>query len=229
MNIYGMEKLSLVDFDSYTTCTLFTAGCNFACPFCHNSSLVQGKDLNKIDTTYIFDYLKKRKHLLDAVCITGGEPTLNKDLPEFIASVKELGYIVKLDTNGANPTMLLDLIKNNLVDYVAMDIKNSLEKYPQTCGVKNVDTLKIKESIDILLSNAVNYEFRTTLVKQFHTEQDMLDISKLIKGAKKYCLQQFVGNENCIDTTLCPIDKDTAQTYADLLKTSIKEVLLRGY
>ena len=229
MIINGIEKLSLVDYDGVTACVLFTGGCNFACPFCHNSPLVYSQNLPVIDNDEIFEFFIKRKNVLNGVVITGGEPTLNPDLPEFIAKIKELGYKVKLDTNGTNPKMLLQLIEKELVDYVAMDIKNSKEKYALTAGLKKIDLVPIEESVKILMDSVVEYEFRTTLVKEFHEFSDMEKIAEWINSARKYVLQKFTERETCIKLGFSEVEKETAQSYCDYLAKYISTVSLRGY
>jgi len=198
MKIAGFQKHSLIDYPGKICAIIFTPGCNFRCPYCHNPGLVIPEKLNKIKyipEEFVFSYLKQNKNFLDAVEITGGEPTIHKDLPMFIRKIKEMGYSVKLDTNGTNPSMLKFLIKNMLIDYVAMDIKTSLnfQKYNELVG--NVLTPQqfenIKESIKILMNSEIDYEFRTTLIKGVHTKEDVLNICKTIRGARKYFLQEF--------------------------------------
>ena len=199
MDFAGLQKISLVDYDKKISCTLFTAGCNFCCPFCHNSDLViYAKNVNYIPFSEILDYLNKRKGMLDAVVITGGEPTLMPDLKEKLTAIKQLGFAIKLDTNGSNPDILKDLVDSHLIDYVAMDIKNSQNRYQETTGKNNLDFASIFKSIKYLLSGNIDYEFRTTLVKEFHNEEDIINIGKLIQGAKRYYLQHFIDNQNCI-------------------------------
>lgn len=229
MIINGFEKLSLVDYDGVTASTLFTGGCNFACPYCHNSSLVYNQNLPIIDEKEIFDFLVKRKNVLGGVVITGGEPTLHSDLPQLLEKVKSLGYKVKLDTNGTNPKMLSKLFEKGLVDYVAMDIKNSKEKYALTAGVTNVDLTPIEESVKILMTGRTEYEFRTTLIKEFHEFCDMEKIADWIQGSRKYVLQKFAERETCIKRGFHEISKVTAESYRDYLKKFISQVLLRGY
>ena len=166
MIVCGFEKFSMVDYDGKIACTVFTGGCNFRCPFCHNGALVVGDVKSpEISIDEVFDYLAKRKGLVDAVCVTGGEATLQPDLAEFYEKVRAMGYATKLDTNGLRPDVLKDLLDRGLLDYVAMDIKNSKAKYALTTGVKNVDLAKIEESVNILKNSNVDYEFRTTLIK----------------------------------------------------------------
>ena len=227
MKISGIQKLSLVDFDGHISATIFLSGCNFACPFCHNSGLVKNSE-PEISENEILNYLIKRKNMLDAVCISGGEPTLYKDLPTFIEKIKKLGYLVKLDTNGTNPNMIKELYQNRLIDYIAMDIKGSPEKY-NLITASNVDFGIIKESIEYIMSCGIDYEFRTTLVEGFHEKSDMEAIGKLIKHARKYYLQRFEDNGSCIQNNLSPIKKDEALEFQSILSKNISNVKLRGY
>lgn len=227
MKISGFQKLSLVDFDGHISATIFVSGCNFACPFCHNAGLVNGSE-PQISESEVLDYLSKRFGLLDGVCVSGGEPTLYPDLPKFIAKLKSIGYLVKLDTNGTNPEMVKYLVENKLVDYIAMDIKNSKDSYNKTIG-KDYDFGKIKTTIEYIMNCKVDYEFRTTLVKSLHTFEDIQKIAKLIAGAKKYYLQKFVDSDNCISSGLTAIDKKTATEYLEYLQKFIPSTKLRGY
>lgn len=227
MKISGLQKLSLVDFDGHLCATIFTSGCNFKCPFCHNSSLVINPS-NEISEKDVLEFLDKRRKQLDSVCISGGEPTLHKDLPNFIKKIKDLGFLVKLDTNGTNLEMLEYLIENKLIDYVAMDIKNSIENYSLTTNC-NINTDNIERTIKYIMSCGIDYEFRTTLVNEFHTLEDIKRISKLIKGAKKYYLQKFVDNDNCISSDLHEINKTIALEFKELLTKNIPNTNLRGY
>lgn len=224
----GMEKLSVVDFDNKVSCTLFTNGCNFKCPFCHNSSLVLSK-VPPLDFNVILDYLKTRKNIIDAVVITGGEPTLLDGLKEKIIEIKKLGFLIKLDTNGTNPACLQELINEKLIDYVAMDIKNGPTNYAKTIGLTSYDLTNIKKSIDILKKGTIDYEFRTTLVKEFHSQSDMKEIRNLILGSKKYYLQQFINRDECICHTLHEVDKKTAEEYRKIIGDAVSYVALRGY
>ena len=190
MLIKGLQKTTLLDFPQKVACTVFTGGCNFRCPFCHNASLVKLTDDERIDNDEFFSFLNKRVNILDGVCITGGEPLLQKDIFEFIQRIKSLGYAVKLDTNGAYPNELNSLISAGLIDYVAMDIKNSRSKYAKTCGVSvNIDD--IQKSIDLLSSSGIEYEFRTTVVRELHSTEDIIEIAEWISAAPKYFLQSF--------------------------------------
>lgn len=219
----------MVDFGDKISCTVFTYGCNMRCPFCHNGALVVGDGDGEVLEDEIFDYLKKRKGLVDAVCVTGGESTLQKDLPEFLKKVRELGYIIKVDSNGLDPEMLETLIDRDLVDYLAMDIKNSLEKYPLTTGLKKVDLKKIRRSIELLMTRAKDYEFRTTVIKEFHTKEDMQNIAELLCGAKKYVLQKYVDSEGCISHGFTAYEKPEAEELLKLFEGKVDNLLLRGY
>lgn len=228
MDIYGIEKLSLVDFEGRMTCALFTSKCNFRCPFCHNAPLLDHPS-DKISEEYIFDYLIKRKGLIDAVTISGGEPTLDKDLINFIKKIKDLGYLVKLDTNGTNSALLKKLCTEKLVDYVAMDVKSSLLGYPLATGCDNFFENEIKNSIDYLIHGKTDYEFRTTLVYEIHSLSDIEDMKNLLCGAKRLYLQHFVDSGNCILDGLSEVDKETALKYKSILEQTINKVELRNY
>lgn len=227
MKILGFQKLSLLDYPEKVACVIFTGGCNFCCPFCHNASLVNQK-VDCIDENEIFDYLIKRKKMLDGVCITGGEPLLQKDIEVFIKKIKALGFLVKLDTNGSFPNKLKNLVENKLVDYVAMDIKNCKDKYAQTCGVKNMRLDNIEESVNYLLNGKVEYEFRTTIVKDFHTKQDILKIAQSIKKAKKYYLQGFVDSGDVILQGLSGYTSSELLDIEKEVKKINKNFILRG-
>ena len=230
MDFSGWQKLSLVDYDNHIATTLFTAGCNFRCPFCHNSELVLNpKDAITIPWLQIIDYLRRRVGILEGVVITGGEPTLMPDLMQKIQEIKTLGYSIKLDTNGSNPDLLIDLVNLGLIDYVAMDIKNSLEKYKLTAGVNSLDVDKIKESIKFLINGVVDYEFRTTIIDEFHTNRDMEQIGSLIEGAKQYYLQHYIDSENCIKHGYHEVSKEKALIFKAIVGRFVKEVDLRGY
>lgn len=194
MTIKGLQKTTLLDFPGKVACTVFTAGCNFRCPFCHNSSLVVcPADVDEISEEEFFTYLSRRRGILDGVAITGGEPLLSHGIEDFIRKIKSMGLQVKLDTNGAYPDKLEALLDEGLVDYVAMDIKNSREKYALTAGLKEFPSA-IDKSIDIIMKKAPDYEFRTTVVKELHEPQDIVAITEWIHGAKRYFLQSYVDS-----------------------------------
>jgi pyruvate formate lyase activating enzyme len=193
MLIGGLQKTSLLDYPGKVSAIVFTVGCNFRCGFCYNANLVTHIDKkNFISAEILFDFLKKRKKVLDAVVITGGEPTLHLDLPEFIKKIKELGYLIKLDTNGTNPKMIASLIKNKLIDYLAMDIKGPLPKYSAVVN-SEVNSQKIKKSITLIMNSGLPYEFRSTILPALHTTDDLIAMAKSISGADKYFLQKFKG------------------------------------
>ncbi|SHK36769.1 pyruvate formate lyase activating enzyme [Anaerocolumna jejuensis DSM 15929] len=199
MRIHGFQKTTLLDYPGHLAATIFFGGCNFLCPFCHNASLVLYPDsLPAIPKEEILDTLKKRKGILEGVCITGGEPTLEVGLTDFIKEIKALGLLVKLDTNGSNPLVLKELLLNGLVDYVAMDVKNSPDKYSATIGKSTIPLKNISESIKLLLMDKVDYEFRTTVTKELHTPSDFILIGEWIKGAKAYFLQSYKESEDVI-------------------------------
>ncbi len=225
----GIEPLSLVDLDGKLACTIFTSGCNLRCPFCHNKNLVLNKDLKTIPFEEILAFLKLRKNMLDAVCITGGEPTLHSDLKEKIREIKKLGYFVKLDTNGTNPDMIKELYEEKLIDYVAMDIKNSLSKYAITCGNPHVNLLNIQKSINYLMNSGIEYEFRTTIIYEYHKIDDILEIANWLKGAKKYFLQKFVDSDTCLQSNLHEVPFISANNFKKEINSFFNKVELRGY
>ena len=192
MTFHGLQKLTLLDFPGKTACTVFTGGCNFRCPFCHNSDLVLRPAIYPtIPEADVFELLEKRRQTLDGVCITGGEPLLQKDLPEFCEKVKGMGFSVKLDTNGSFPLMLKYLVHSSLVDYVAMDIKNTWEKYPMTIGVPHFNPDKIRDSVSFLKTSNVPHEFRTTVCRPYHEEADLVEIAAMLGADQPYFLQSF--------------------------------------
>lgn len=230
MDFSGFEKLSLLDFDHYLTATLFYGGCPFRCPYCHNAALVlHPETLDKIPWEEIKNYLKKRQGCLEAVCISGGEPTMMDDLIEKVKDLKELGYLVKIDTNGINPSLLKYLVSNALVDYVAMDIKNSPDKYAKTIGLDNFKLENIYQSVDYLLANHVSYEFRTTVVEEFHDFNDFKIIGEWIAGAQKYYLQQYVDRDGAISHGFTPYSKEKALEALKIVQEFVPNSFLRGY
>lgn len=229
MIFHGFQKMTLLDYPNKVACTLFTGGCNFRCPFCHNASLVTHiGDGEVYSENEVLDYLEKRKGLLDGVCISGGEPLLQGDIPEFLSAVKKLGYSTKLDTNGSFPDKLADLAKSGLVDYVAMDIKNCKEKYALTAGVPDLDIESIEKSVDFLLGGDIDFEFRTTVVKQFHTVDDIKAIGEWIKGAPRYFLQNFVDSGDLIGGGLEPVDRQTLEKMQDVVCGFVDFTKIRG-
>lgn len=200
MKISGFDKLTLLNYPDKVACTIFTSGCNLRCPFCHNSGLVTN-NYNEISFDSIYEYLKKRVGILDGVCITGGEPLIHADIKDYIKKIKDLGYLVKIDTNGCNPKLLKELIDLKLVDYIAMDIKNIYSKYDITSGVKvNIDN--IKKSISIIENSGIDYEFRTTIVKEFHSTQDIKEILSYISSNSNYYIQNFKNSNDVFNRNL---------------------------
>lgn len=229
MKFYGMQKMTLLDYPGYVACTLFTGGCNFRCPFCHNALLVLDLDENyTIPEEEVLAFLKKRQGLLDGVCVTGGEPLINKDIGDFLSKVKELGFKIKLDTNGTNPARLKELVSQNLVDYVAVDIKNSPEKYAETVGLKSFDMSTINQTVNFLMNGCVDYEFRTTVTKQFHTEKSMEEAARFIRGAKRYFLQNFVDSGNLIGSGITGQSKEEMEKLLSVVKKYVPDSCLRG-
>lgn len=229
MQFSGFQKLTLLDFPEKTACTLFTAGCNFRCPFCHNAALVTHIDnTNHFSEEYVLDYLKKRKGVLDGVCITGGEPLMHIDLPDFIKKVKELGYSVKLDTNGSYPDELSKLIDSGLIDYVAMDIKNAPEKYIETADCSEDCLETVKQSVEILKQGKIDFEFRTTVVKEYHTAEDIKKIAEWIHPAKKYFLQNFIDSGDLIKNNLSAVSRETLEFMRYIAQDTIPNTQIRG-
>lgn len=225
----GLDKLSLLDYEDKMSCVLFSKACNFRCPFCHNGLTVLEAD-EYIPWEEIMKYLKLRKGMLDAVVVSGGEPTLLPNLIDKLKDIKSLGYEIKLDTNGTNPDLVKQYIDSHLIDYVAMDIKNSEDKYPLTAGVKSIDMDNIKKSIKLLKESGIAYEFRTTLVKEFHNNiDDIKGIGELIKGSKILYLQKFVDREGCIQKGLHEVEEEKAKEYKKILEGFVNKVELRGY
>ena len=228
MALVGLDKMSLLDYEDKISAVLFYKACNFRCPFCHNGlTVLEAEDEFLFEA--VLEYLKSRVGLLDAVVFTGGEPTLEPHLKEHIKQVKELGFLIKLDTNGTNPKVVKDLIDEHLLDYIAMDIKNSEEKYPLTVGTKRVDMGAIKETINVIMHSGVPYEFRTTLVDEFHKLEDMDGLGELIKGAPILYLQKFVEREGCIQKGLHEVKEENAKSFCKILKKYIIKIELRGY
>lgn len=231
MKVTGIQKLTLLDYPGVVACTVFTAGCNFRCPFCHNAMLVLPEQIDDecLTDDEVFVFLKKRRGVLDGVAVTGGEPLLHADMPEFLARVKELGYKIKLDTNGSNPELLSEIVKNKLVDRVAMDIKNAPEEYARTIGLKSFDIAPVERSKEMLLRGDIDYEFRTTVVKGIHTKESLIGAAKWIEGAKEYYLQQFKDSGNLIlPDGLSAYDEKQMHTLADAVRDYVPTVEVRG-
>jgi pyruvate formate lyase activating enzyme len=229
MKFNGFQKLTLLDYPGKVACTLFTAGCNLRCPFCHNASLVTHIDNTNIyNKEEILSYLGKRQGILEGVCISGGEPLMQKEIEDFISEVKSLGYSVKLDTNGFYPDKLISLVEKGLIDYVAVDIKNSYSKYAKTTGIENLDLAPLKRTVEFLLSGKVDFEFRTTIVEGLHTEADILDIGKTIKGAPRYFLQNFVDSGDLIGEGLGAVPLENMKNMQKIATQFVPNAEIRG-
>ena len=229
MIIKGLAKLTLLDYPEKVACTVFTGGCNLRCPFCHNASLaVRSGEVDSIPEEEVLSFLKKRQGILDGVCITGGEPLLNADIDEFIKKVRALGYSVKLDTNGCFPDRLRALIDAGLIDKVAVDIKNSPESYAKTVGIENFDISPIQKTVDLLKEGRVEYELRTTVVRELHSEADFVSIGKWIEGADAYFLQCFNDSGDLIGEGLSAPTKEDLEKYQNIVKKYVSNTHIRG-
>lgn len=227
MELNGLQKTTLLDYPGKVACTVFLAGCNLRCPFCHNAPLVLDSPPSAVSEEDFLAFLKKRRGILDGVCITGGEPTLRRELPRFLEGIRELGYSIKLDTNGTNPAMLEQLMEKGLMDYVAMDIKNSPARYRATCG--GIDFLdNIRHSAALLMAGNVEYEFRTTCVHPFHDGRAMEEIGQWITGAKQYYLQQFVDSGQLVGTGTGQMTKEEMEALRQAVLPYIPNTRLRG-
>lgn len=229
MRIHGFNKLTLLDYPGKVGCTVFLGGCNFRCPFCHNAGLVISPECEPVVAEEeILSVLKKRQGVLEGVCITGGEPTLSEDLAEFLEKIKRLGYPVKLDTNGYQPQTLKELAREKLIDYVAMDIKNSPQEYARTTGVFQLDMSRIEDSVSYLMGSSLEYEFRTTVTRELHQTSDIIAIGKWLKGCSRYYLQAYRETENVISPVFSGYSRKELQEFCDLLAEWIPLVEVRG-
>lgn len=233
--IAGLQKMTLLDYPGKVACTVFLQGCNFRCPFCHNSGLLGAAEQPLIPEAELFAFLRKRQGILDGVCITGGEPTLHKDLPELLQKIKDMGFLVKLDTNGYRPDVLKDLVSRGLVDYAAMDIKNCPSRYPETAGISRLDLSKIEESMAFLMEGALDYEFRTTVVQQFHTAKEMEAIGQWFQKlspnqkVKNYFLQPYADRDSVLCAGLSTPEKADLQAFLAIIQPYVQYAKLRGY
>lgn len=228
MSIDGFQPMTLLDFPGKVGCTVFLKGCNFHCPFCHNGTLVEvERPAPALALEKFRDFLTRRQGLLDGVCVSGGEPLLHPQLPQLLETIKALGYLVKLDTNGSFPQRLRELWKFGLVDYVAMDIKNSPARYPETAGVSGLDLAPIRESVSWLLEGHVDYEFRTTVVRQFHDAASFAAIGPWIAGARRYYLQTFTPRDTVLRPGLTAWDGETMEKFAAQMRAYVPHVEVR--
>lgn len=229
MKIHGFNKLTLLDYPGHLGATLFLGSCNFRCPFCQNAGLVLNPDAEPyIEEGEVLAYLKKRQGILEGVCITGGEPTLSKALPQLIQQIKSLGYLVKLDTNGSNPRMIRSLVEEGLIDYVAMDIKSSPENYGKVAGCIHFSMDAIQESVRFLMDCGIDYEFRTTVVRELHTREDFYKIGEWLQGCRQYFLQAYKDSENVIQSGFHSYSRKELDEFAALLKEQGIDTVIRG-
>ncbi|MBN2127367.1 MAG: anaerobic ribonucleoside-triphosphate reductase activating protein [Candidatus Diapherotrites archaeon] len=233
MDFVGLQKTTLLDYPDKIACIFFTPGCNFRCGFCYNKQLVLTPNtLPKITEQEALEFLEKRKKYLEAIVITGGEPTLHwNELKKFVLKAKKLGYLIKLDSNGTNPEAIKEAIEEKLIDYIAMDIKSSLENYSKAVGTE-VNTENIKKSIELIMNSGIDYEFRSTIIPEIYSNKDAIKISELINGAKKYFLQQFVPAETMIDESFKEKKRYSFSEAVELkkiLEKTIQKVELRGF
>ena len=228
MEIQGLQKMTLLDYPGKVACTVFLGGCDLRCPFCHNGELVEGEAPAALSDRELTAFLKKRQGLLDGVCVTGGEPLLRPELEGLLGRIKELGFPVKLDTNGSHPDRLRRLTEAGLVDYVAMDIKNSPERYGETAGRPGLDLAPFRESVSFLRSGAVDYEFRTTVCAPLHTPEEMAGIGRWLKGAKRYFLQPFVDSGELVGSGMKPLTKEEIEALRDSVLPDIPSTQIRG-
>ena len=229
MNIYGYQKTTLLDYPGHVAATIFTGGCNFRCPFCHNCDLITSSPSSDyVSEEEIFAFLKKRKNVLSGICITGGEPTLQADLADFIKKVRILGYKIKLDTNGYHPDVIAELLNLNLLDYIAMDIKAGYSNYPKVSGTPNLNIKHIETSISLIEHSDIDYEFRTTVVKELHKETDFGEITTMISPKSPYFLQSFKDSGNILLPGLSSCDVTTLNHYLSIIKEKIPNASLRG-
>lgn len=228
MKIHGLQKMTLLDYPGKVACTVFLGGCDFRCPYCHNAELLDGSCPPLMESEELLAFLSKRRGLLDGVAITGGEPLLREELPALLRGIRSMGYSIKLDTNGTHPDRLRALMEEGLVDYVAMDIKNSPAKYAETAGVQKLDLTPIRESVSLLLQGRVEYEFRTTVCQQLHKDADILAIGQWIQGASRYFIQPFADRDTVPFTGLSAPEKSTLQRFVDIASSFVPSTALRG-
>lgn len=229
MKIHGFQSLTLLDYPGKVACTVFLGGCNFRCPFCQNTGLVLSPEREAVvPMEEVLGVLRKRRGMLDGVCITGGEPTLTSDLPEFIGRVREMGYLVKLDTNGYQPDVLEKLLENGMLDYVAMDIKSSRERYAKVAGLPGLDLNRIQRSVELLMGGNVDYEFRTTVAQGLHTREDIEAVGKWLQGCRRYFLQNYQESDQVMMPVFAGFSREQLENFRRLLLEYIPEVGIRG-
>lgn len=227
MLIHGLQKMTLLDFPGRVACTVFLGGCDLRCPYCHNAELIDGSAPAVMDDGELLAFLKKRVGLLDGVAVTGGEPLL-RDIAPLLREVRALGYAVKLDTNGTHPARLRALLDEGLVDYVAMDVKNSLERYAETVGVAGLDLVPIRESAALLMEGRVDYEFRTTVCRELHDDDSIRGVGEFLAGAQRIFLQPFADRDTVAFAGFSAPDMPTLERWAEILRGFVGEVGIRG-
>lgn len=232
--IAGLQKMTLLDYPGKVACTVFLHGCNLRCPFCHNSELFTGKAEPLMSREDFLSFLKTRQGLLDGVCVSGGEPTLYKDLPDFLDEIRRLGFLIKLDTNGCRPQAVKELAEQNLVDYIAMDVKNAPARYPQTVGLERLDLTPIESTLRFLIGGETEYELRTTLVEQLHSEETIRAMGEWLKGLVpgrkpgKLYLQRFVDRDTVLFSGLSAPEPEAVERYAEILADCAEEIFIRN-
>ncbi|MBK5251307.1 MAG: anaerobic ribonucleoside-triphosphate reductase activating protein [Peptostreptococcaceae bacterium] len=230
MQFRGWQRVSLMDYPGKIATTAFVGGCNFRCPYCHNWELVEnGSNLEAISSDEVLAFLKKRSAMVDGICISGGEPTIHKELPEFARRVKGMGKLVKLDTNGANPDMIRELLDGKWLDFVAMDVKCTMERYCALTKCSADELPKLKESIEMIKKSGIDYEFRTTITREYNPSSDKEALAHLVSGAKSYALQKFRIPEGHFDENLSPLSKIEAEEIMEAVRPHVGEINLRGY
>lgn len=227
MLIHGLQKMTLLDFPGRVACTVFLGGCDLRCPYCHNAELIDGSAPAVMDDGELLAFLKKRVGLLDGVAVTGGEPLL-RDIAPLLREVRALGYAVKLDTNGTHPARLRALLDEGLVDYVAMDVKNSPERYAETVGVAGLDLAPIRESAALLMEGRVDYEFRTTVCRELHDDDAIRGVGEFLAGARRLFLQPFADRDTVAFAGFSAPDMPTLERWAEILRGFVGEVGIRG-
>jgi len=229
MKIYGLQKTTLLDYPGLVACTVFAGGCDFRCPFCHNAQLVAGPRPDVIGEDEFFSFLRRRRGLLDGVCVTGGEPLMQPDIADFLAHIRQLGYKIKLDTNGSYPERLRAVAGAGLADFVAMDIKNSPAKYAATAGVPELDLEPVRESAAYLMEGHIPFEFRTTVVYPFHEAEDFIAVGEWLRGSEAYYLQQFTDSGDLVQPDgLGAYASEAMRVFADTVRPYIPHTFLRG-
>ncbi len=228
MKIYGLQKMTLLDYPGRIACTVFLSGCDMRCPWCHNSELAEGKAPAVMTSEELISFLKKRQGMLEGVAVTGGEPLLREESLELLREIRALGYPVKLDSNGTHPERLRRAAEEGLIQYCAMDIKNSPERYAETAGLSEIALTAVRESVDFLKTGSIDYEFRTTAVKELHDERSFRAIAEWISGAKRYAIQKFTDRDTVPFEGFHAPEEAQIQAWAEIVRPHVRELLIRG-